>query len=103
MKKAVSQAKKNQPDTKVEVEVETIEELKQAINAQADVAMLDNFSDEMLEEALKLDKKNTKYELSGNLSDEDIRKYSSYNIDYMSFGALTKHVQAVDLSMRLQD
>ena len=63
--------------------------------------MLDNFSDDMLQEALDLDKGHTKLELSGNLTDADIQKYSHMNIDFMSFGALTKHARAMDLSMRV--
>ena len=98
---AVQYAKKRHPEKPIEVEVENISELKEAILSCVDTIMLDNFSEEQLKQAVQLDRKGTKYELSGNLSDEDIVKFCNYNIDYMSFGALTKHVSAIDFSMRI--
>ncbi len=96
---AIEKARKTEPEKPIEIEVETLEELAEALFAKANIVMLDNFSHTMLEEASKLDKLETKFELSGNLCQEDIPKFLHYNIDYMSFGALTKHVRAVDLSM----
>ena len=98
---AIQTARKNEPNKRVEVEVENLEELREALNAKADIIMLDNFSTEMLEHATALEKGTSKYEVSGNLTQQRIAELAKFNIDYLSFGALTKHVQAVDLSMRL--
>ncbi|MFT7562138.1 MAG: nicotinate-nucleotide pyrophosphorylase (carboxylating) [Flavobacteriales bacterium] len=100
---AISQAKIIAPGKKVEVEVENIDELKQALSAGADIIMLDNFSEAQLSEASTLDKGSCKFEASGNLELKDIARLQDYAIDYISFGALTKHVRAVDLSFRLVD
>ena len=99
---AIQEARKIAPDKTVEVETENLDELQEAINAKADIAMLDNFSDSMLSDAMNLDKEGTKFELSGNLSLERLQSIANMNIDYCSFGSLTKHVRAVDLSMRLE-
>ena len=100
---AIEKAKETAPTKPVEIEVENLDELKEATLAKADIIMLDNFSQPMLEGLNAMDKSSCKYELSGNLNMEDIPKYLNYNIDYMSFGALTKNVRAVDLSMRIVD
>ena len=98
---AIQTAKANEPNKPVEVEVENIAELKEAIEAEADIVMLDNFSTEQLVEAMTLKNAHIKYEVSGNLTKERIQELNRYDIDFMSFGALTKHVRAVDLSFRL--
>ncbi|WP_370981312.1 carboxylating nicotinate-nucleotide diphosphorylase [Agaribacterium sp. ZY112] len=98
---AVKRARELAPSKKVEVETENIDELKQAISAGADVAMLDNFSKAMLEEAIQLDRKQTKFELSGDLKLEDLAQNRDLAIDYCSFGDLTKNIEAIDLSMRI--
>lgn len=98
---AIQAAKKLAPGKTVEIETESLHELIEAINAGADIAMLDNFSNSMLDQAVKLNRGKTRLELSGNLSLEKLKQVSEINIDYCSFGSLTKHIQAVDLSMRL--
>jgi nicotinate-nucleotide pyrophosphorylase (carboxylating) len=104
IKAAIARAREIAPDKPVEVEVETLEELQQALDYKADIIMLDNFNDEMLTAAEKIDKGSSKFEYSGNLSIDDISRIKHYTcIDYVSFGALTKHVRAIDLSFRLQD
>ena len=100
---AIARAREIAPGKKVEVETETISELREAIRSGADIAMLDNFSDEMLSEAMKLDRRSTKFELSGNLAIENLGHLKDVRIDYCSFGTLTKNVAAVDLSMRFHD
>lgn len=100
---AVEKAREIAPNKPVEVETESLEELKEAIAAGADIAMLDNFSGEMLTDALALDRKSTKFEISGNLSLDTLHTLKDMDIDYCSFGALTKNVSAVDLSMRMYD
>ena len=77
---AVATAKQNHSDKTVEVEVESMDELRQALNAGADIIMLDNFTPAMIEQT----------------------EYAKAGVDFISSGALTKHVQAVDLSMRFK-
>jgi nicotinate-nucleotide pyrophosphorylase (carboxylating) len=101
---AIALARTIASDKAVEVEVESIDELKEALRCKADIIMLDNFDDGMLAEAQQLDKGDSKFEYSGNLSIEDINRIKHYTcIDYVSFGALTKHLRAIDLSFRLLD
>ncbi len=98
---AITKARELNPGKTIEVEVETLEELKYALDCKADIVMLDNFSAEMLSDLQYIDKKDAKYELSGNMDLRDITQFKDYNIDYISFGALTKHARAIDLSFRI--
>lgn len=104
IEQAISTARINHADKTVEVEVESINELTQALNAGADIIMLDNFSTEMIEQAVKLTAEisagSTKLEVSGNMTLATLKDYAKSGVDFISVGALTKHVQAVDLSMR---
>ncbi|NQY63464.1 MAG: carboxylating nicotinate-nucleotide diphosphorylase [Alteromonadaceae bacterium] len=104
IEKAISRAKTNHPDKTVEVEVESLNELTQALNAKADIIMLDNFTTEMIEQAVVLTKEisqgTTKLEVSGNMTIETLKAYTQAGVDFISSGALTKNVQAIDLSMR---
>ncbi len=99
---AVATAKKNHSDKTVEVEVESMAELQQALEAGADVIMLDNFTPTMIEQAVTATRGKAKLEVSGNMTIEILQEYTKAGVDYISSGALTKHVQAVDLSMRFQ-
>ncbi|MCE2572050.1 carboxylating nicotinate-nucleotide diphosphorylase [Motilimonas eburnea] len=98
---AVSEARKLNPGVKVEVEVENLDELQQALDAQADVVMLDNFTIPMMQQAVAMNTTATKLEVSGNVDLTTIASYAETGVDCISVGALTKHVKAVDLSMRL--
>jgi len=104
IEKAITTAKSNHDDKTVEVEVESIAELTQALNARADIIMLDNFSPEMIEQAVTLTAEisqgNTKLEVSGNMTIDTLTDFAKAGVDFISVGALTKHVKAVDLSMR---
>lgn len=104
IEKAISTARINHPETTVEVEVENIAELTQALHAGADIIMLDNFTTEMIEQAVALTAEisagNTKLEVSGNMTLSTLKDYAKSGVDFISVGALTKHVQAIDLSMR---
>lgn len=104
IEKAINTAKSNHPTITVEVEVESMDELTQALNAQVDIIMLDNFTPEMIEQAVKLtadiSQGSTKLEVSGNMTIETLTTYAKAGVDFISVGALTKHVNAVDLSMR---
>jgi nicotinate-nucleotide pyrophosphorylase (carboxylating) len=98
---AVTKAREQHADLAVEVEVENIEELHQAIAAKADIVMLDNFSLAMLKQAVIVNKAQCKLEVSGNITIERLKTLSALGVDFISSGALTKHVQAVDLSLRV--
>jgi nicotinate-nucleotide pyrophosphorylase (carboxylating) len=98
--KAVTQAKQNHPTKPVEVEVESLNELEQAINAGADIIMLDNFSVEQIQQAVVITNKRAKLEVSGNMTLETLKTYSQAGVDFISSGALTKNLQSIDLSMR---
>lgn len=99
---AVATAKNNHSDKTVEVEVESLDELQQALAAGADIIMLDNFSPEMIEQAVKATRGKAKLEVSGNMTIEILQEYAKAGVDFISSGALTKHVQAIDLSMRFK-
>jgi len=98
--KAVTTAKTNHPDKTVEVEVESLDELAQALNAGADIIMLDNFTTDMIEQAVQQAKGKAKLEVSGNMTIETLQEYTKAGVDFISSGALTKHLHAIDLSMR---
>ena len=100
--KAIAQAKLNHPSKPVEVEVESLQELKQAIDAGADIIMLDNFSVEQIKQAVILTNKRAKLEVSGNMTLATLKTYSQAGVDFISSGALTKNLQSVDLSMRFE-
>ncbi|NKB37831.1 MAG: carboxylating nicotinate-nucleotide diphosphorylase [Gammaproteobacteria bacterium] len=96
---AVQQAKTSGHPT--EVEVESIDELQEAINAGADSVLLDNFSPEKLLEAVALNAGKVKLEVSGGIEIDRLKEIAATGVDYISIGALTKHVRAVDFSMRI--
>jgi nicotinate-nucleotide pyrophosphorylase (carboxylating) len=100
---AVAQARTIAADKLVEVEVESVDELHQALGAKADVVMLDNFSPADIAALAAIDFGDTRIEVSGNITEETVRQYISSAVNYISSGSLTKHIRAVDLSMRLID
>ncbi|MCH8262590.1 MAG: carboxylating nicotinate-nucleotide diphosphorylase [Proteobacteria bacterium] len=97
--KAVSTAKERYPETPVEVEVETLGELKEAIGASADIIMLDNFSLTDMREAVVITDGRARLEASGGFDMKTLRETAETGVDYISVGALTKHIRALDLSM----
>lgn len=99
---AVQAARHNFPGKPVEVEVEDLTELEQALKAQADIIMLDNFHIADIQQAVQLNQGQAKLEVSGNITSEALKALSSTGVDFISSGALTKNVQAIDLSMRLR-
>ncbi|WP_312730004.1 carboxylating nicotinate-nucleotide diphosphorylase [Atlantibacter hermannii] len=100
VRKAVEKAFWLHPDVPVEVEVESLDELDDALKAGADIIMLDNFTLEDMREAVKRTDGETRLEVSGNVTKETLRAFAETGVDFISVGALTKHVQALDLSMR---
>ena len=107
---AIQTAKENHPNKPVEIEVESIQELKEALHAKADIVMLDNFSIEELKQGVEItkafnakEKTEVKLEASGNIDHDTLVANAETGVDYISIGAFTKHCEAVDLSMRLID
>ncbi|MGY4042468.1 carboxylating nicotinate-nucleotide diphosphorylase [Aeromonas hydrophila] len=97
---AISEARRLNPGKPVEVEVESLVELEQALAAGADIVMLDNFDIPMMREAVALNQSRAKLEVSGNVTLDTLADYAVTGVDFISVGALTKHVRALDLSMR---
>ncbi len=97
---AISKAHQIAPGKPVEVEVETWDELNQALEAKADIVMLDNFSQQQMIDAVKHVAGRCKLEASGNITLENLSEVAQTGVDYISMGVLTKDVKAIDLSMR---
>lgn len=100
IKNAVTEARFFNPELKVEVEVENMDELQQAIDAGADRVLLDNFDIETLKQAVKVSKGKIITEASGNITIDNINDVAKTGVDYISTGAVTKDIKAIDLSMR---
>lgn len=97
---AIRTARRTAPATPLEVEVENLDELQQALDAGATIILLDNFDPAMLREACALNAGRATLEASGNITLDNIRTVAETGVDYISIGAITKHVRAIDLSMR---
>lgn len=101
---AITAARKMHADLPVEVEVETIEELRQALSARCERILLDNFSPDDLDDAVHINRTEgnppAALEASGGITLETVRRVAQTGVDYISVGAMTKNVRAIDLSMR---
>ena len=102
VRQAVEKAFWLHPDVPVEVEVENLDELDDALKAGADIIMLDNFETDQMREAVKRTNGQARLEVSGNVTHETLREFAETGVDFISVGALTKHVRALDLSMRFR-
>ncbi len=99
---AIARARAANPSLKLEIEVESLDELSEAIAAKPDWIMLDNFDDASLQKAVASTPSSIKLEVSGGIeTDDDIKRIASLGVDYISVGAMTKHIQATDLSLRM--
>ena len=101
---AIEAARRTAPGVTVEVEVESLGELTEALNAKPDIVMLDDFSLQDLTAAVGLNRAHAtpaKLEASGSVSLETVRAIAATGVDYVSVGSLTKHVRAIDMSLRL--
>ena len=98
---AVAAAHRIAPGKPVEVEVESLAELQEALSAGADIVMLDELSLDDMRSAVSLTAGRAKLEASGGIDESTLRGVAETGVDYISIGALTKHVRAIDLSMRL--
>jgi nicotinate-nucleotide pyrophosphorylase (carboxylating) len=102
---AIRAARSHAPGMTVEVEVESLTELEEALAAAPDIVMLDDFGHAELRAAVALNRargRRVLLEASGSVSLESVRAVAETGVDYVSIGSLTKHVRAVDLSMRLE-
>ena len=97
---AIQQAKSLNTLLPIEVEVESLDELKQALDANADIVLLDNMNIAMLQQAVSLTQGKAKLEASGNVTLEGIGAIAETGVDFISIGDLTKNINAIDLSMR---
>lgn len=97
----ISQARSLAPNKPIEVEVENLEELKEALQGGADIIMLDEMSHEDMRTAVGLVAGKAKLEASGGITETTLRSIAETGVDFISIGGMTKHVRAVDLSMRL--
>ncbi len=98
----VAAARCDNPDLAVEVEVKNLTELDEALTAGADVVMLDNFNRADIGEAVARARGRAKLEISGNIAIENLPELADTGVDYISVGALTKNVRAIDFSMRFE-
>ncbi|WP_191603326.1 carboxylating nicotinate-nucleotide diphosphorylase [Marinomonas algicola] len=101
IEKAVTMAKNIAPGKAIEVETENLDEVKQAVVAGANIIMLDNFTLEDMTLAVQQYGSQVKFEASGNMTKKDLLNVAHTGVDYISIGALTKHVNAIDLSLRV--
>jgi nicotinate-nucleotide pyrophosphorylase (carboxylating) len=99
---AVRQARQRSPGASIEVEVEDLAELEEALDAGSDVALLDNFDLPTLANAVLLNEGRAKLEASGNVNLDTVRSIAETGVDFISVGSLTKDLRAIDLSLRFQ-
>lgn len=99
---AIAQARKLNPGKPVEVEVENLSEYDDALKAGADIIMLDNFSLQDIYTAVEQRTGQTRLEVSGNITDKRLKELALTGVDFISSGAITKNIQAIDLSLRFQ-
>jgi len=99
---AIAEARKLNPGKPVEVEVENLSEYDDALKAGADIIMLDNFSLQDIYTAVEQRTGQTRLEVSGNITDKRLKELALTGVDFISSGAITKNIQAIDLSLRFQ-
>ena len=98
---AVKAARENAPHTlKIEVETETLEQVKEALSAGADIIMLDNMSNELMAQAVKLIDKRALTEASGNMDEKSLKEVAATGVDFISIGALTHTIKPMDISLK---
>ena len=100
---AIQRARAKYPALKVEVEADSLEQVEQAVAAGADIVLLDNMNVETMRKAVVLIAGRTKIEASGNITLERLRDVAATGVDYISIGALTHSVSAMDISQRIED
>lgn len=103
MASAVQHARQIKPDSLLEVEVENLQQLQQAIESRVDRVLLDNFTVDELIQAVSINNTRLQLEASGNITEQNILQVAQTGVDFISIGALTKHVRAIDFSLRFID
>jgi nicotinate-nucleotide pyrophosphorylase (carboxylating) len=103
IERAVQTARRKNPGVLIEVEVENEIQIAEALAAGADILLLDNFSPDALRSAVRLTAGRARLEASGGVTLENIRSIARTGVDYISVGALTKNIHAIDLSMRFSN
>ena len=98
---AIATTRKINPNKVLEVEVQNLEQLSEAISAKPDIIMLDNFKLQDIRKAVTINPGNAKLEVSGNINQESLVNVAKTGVDYISVGALTKHCRAIDFSLLL--
>jgi nicotinate-nucleotide pyrophosphorylase (carboxylating) len=98
---AVAKLQKNAPGVRIEVETETLDDVREALAAGADIIMLDNMPPDMMQEAVAIIGQRAQTEASGNVSLENVRAIAATGVNFISIGALTHSVKALDISMRV--
>ncbi len=101
--KAVKTVREKNIGKKIEVEVTSLDEISEAIKAGADIIMLDNFDHNLIKKAAKMKKGNIKFEISGNITSENISKNLIKGIDFISSGSITHSYRSLDLSLKIED
>ena len=101
IRQAIEQARQSAPGKPVEIEVENLQKLEQALTAKADRVMLDNFTLDDMRRAVAMTKGEAELEASGNVTETTLRGIAETGVDFISIGALTKVVMPLDLSLRL--
>lgn len=101
IRQAIEQARQSAPGKPIEIEVENLQELEQALSAKADRVMLDNFTLDDMRRAVAMTKGEAELEASGNVTEATLRGIAETGVDFISIGALTKVVMPLDLSLRL--
>lgn len=99
---AIGLAKFQHPGKTVEVETENLAEVQEAIEGGADIIMLDNFTLEMMHKAVAIVNHRAKLEVSGNVEIQHLKTLAETHVDFISTGAITKHLRSIDLSMRFK-
>lgn len=101
LEEVVRAARQRHPDVNIEVEVERVNQIEEALTAGADIILLDNFSLDDLKSAVALNDDRARLEASGGVTLQNVRAIAETGLDYISVGALTKDIAAIDLSMRI--
>jgi len=99
---AVKKIRKKFPYKRIEVEVKDLDEFRETLSLDIDMIMLDNFSIKMIKEAIRINKKSIKLEISGNIRFENIGEKAETGVDYISVGALTHSFKSLDFSLNIR-
>ncbi len=99
---AIKEARKLSASIPIEVEVENLDELNEALDADTDIVLLDNMSPDTLKQAVAINRGRAKLEASGNVNKKTVTEIAETGVDFISIGELTKNIHAIDLSMRFQ-